>query len=383
MSGAHDIVTAFADRFGDVIPKVRGDYTEYWTDALGTDARRVGEVRTAKERLVDAQVLSTLLKPDHPATLVGTDDAWRDVLLTSEHTWGYYAPSAPFAKRVEAVKAGFFDDAADRSRALQAAALRQIERPDGDAVTVLNTLSFPRTGVVTIRSAAPGIIDEAGHDVPAQRVGNGDIAFLATNVPALGCKTYRMSPRPPVAPAGPCVASGNALRNGLVELTVDPATGDIDHLGFNGHEFVERNSPYRLNSYRYLHAGDPAANATGPTEVTVSVDEAGPLVASLLITSQAPTRWTRSPPPPRRVSTSRSHSTCPAARPAWTSPGASWCPRPSRSPVPTATGSRSSAGSTSPTTTTASPGPARRCRWSSSATSPPTSWAWAATPSSG
>ncbi len=287
ISDAHGIVTAFADKFDDLIPQVHGDYTEYWTDGLGSDARRVGEVRVAKERLVDSQVLATLLKPGHPATLAGTDDAWRDVMLASEHTWGYYVPSSPFAKRVEAVKASYFDGAADRSRALQTAALKSIERPDGDAITVINTLSFPRTGVVTIHSPAPGIVDDAGRDVPAQRLADGDLAFLAADVPALGCKSYHPSPRPAVAPAVGCVASGNALHNGPVDVILDPANGDIDRLNFNGHEFVNRDSPYRLNTYRYLRAGDAPDKATGPSAVTIAVKEAGPIVASLMVTSKA------------------------------------------------------------------------------------------------
>ena len=54
-----------------------------------------------------------------------------------------------------------------------------------------------------------------------------------------------------------------------------------------GHEFVNTNSPYALNSFRYLRGGDAPAKATGPTEVRISIKENGPVVASLLVESKA------------------------------------------------------------------------------------------------
>ena len=45
-----------------IIPEHRGDLTEYWTDGLGSDARRVGYNRIAKEDLVQAEMLWTMLR---------------------------------------------------------------------------------------------------------------------------------------------------------------------------------------------------------------------------------------------------------------------------------------------------------------------------------
>lgn len=105
IASAHDILTAYETKFGGIIPEVRGDYTEYWTDGLGSDALRVGYNRLAKERLVQAEMLWTMLQRTVPAPTAAINDAWRWVFLGSEHTWGYYNPASPHAKRVEQVKA--------------------------------------------------------------------------------------------------------------------------------------------------------------------------------------------------------------------------------------------------------------------------------------
>ena len=61
------------------------------------------------------------------------------------------------------------------------------------------------------------------------------------------------------------------LENTLVKVTVNPQTGDIASLvdKRSGHEFVDLNSPYALNSYRYLHGGNSTDKDTAPTDVVI------------------------------------------------------------------------------------------------------------------
>jgi len=40
ISSAHDIMQTIEKRYGDRLPEVRGDFSEYWTDGLGTAARQ-------------------------------------------------------------------------------------------------------------------------------------------------------------------------------------------------------------------------------------------------------------------------------------------------------------------------------------------------------
>lgn len=287
ISGAHDIMTAFEKKYGGIIPEVRSDYTEYWTDGLGTDARRTGYNRLAKERLIQAETLWTMLHgdSDSPAPVSVFNNAWRWVMLGSEHTWGYYNPDVPFAKHVEATKASYFENADKTSRQLLAQTVEPITKPGSETFAVLNSLSWNRTGLVTVQAAGGRVLDDQGAEVPSQRLTTGELAFLASEVPALGSRAYRVTPGGFTGPG--CKIVGNTLDNGLVKVTLNPQTGDIASLICNGHEFVDAKSPYSLNSYRYLLGADKPTQATGPTDVVIKVKETGPLVVSLVVESKA------------------------------------------------------------------------------------------------
>ena len=69
------------------LPVVEGDFTEYWTDGLGTAAGLIARNRNAKETLVQAEILWTMLHPGKPAPRKDFDEAWRYIALGTEHTW--------------------------------------------------------------------------------------------------------------------------------------------------------------------------------------------------------------------------------------------------------------------------------------------------------
>ena len=66
---------------------MRGDFTPYWEDGAGSSAHETAINRNAAERLVQAETLLAMLNPaKYPAEQFA--DAWRNVLLYDEHTWG-------------------------------------------------------------------------------------------------------------------------------------------------------------------------------------------------------------------------------------------------------------------------------------------------------
>ena len=54
---ATEIMQTFEKRWGDKLPELKGDFTEYWTDGLGSSAEKTGEARVVKEHLVQAEIL--------------------------------------------------------------------------------------------------------------------------------------------------------------------------------------------------------------------------------------------------------------------------------------------------------------------------------------
>ena len=84
---ASEMFAEFERRHGASIPEVRGDFTGYWEDGAASTARETARSRAAAGRLVQAEALWSILgKVGFPE---GKDDeAWRQVVLFSEHTWG-------------------------------------------------------------------------------------------------------------------------------------------------------------------------------------------------------------------------------------------------------------------------------------------------------
>ena len=291
ISGSNEVLNAYEDKYASIIPEVKGDYTEYWTDGLGTDAKRVGMNRYAKERLVQTETLWPMLYRDQKAPVAEFYDSWHFVLLGAEHTWGYKDPKVPLAKEVEATKASYFENAARTSLDLLKKTLQPIEKQGTNSFAVLNTLSWKRSSIVTLSAeqskVGERITDANGKVVPSQRLTTGELVFMAGDVPALGSSLYRVS-KGDASGSTKGKPGENRISNDLITVTIDPASGAIKSLkDLSGHEFADQKSPFQVNSYRYLHGADSASKAAAPVNTQITVKEKGPLVNSILITSKA------------------------------------------------------------------------------------------------
>lgn len=82
-----ELFQQFEKRYAARIPTARGDFTPYWEDGAASTARETAVNRAAAERLAQAETLWALLKPKaYPDRAFY--EAWRNVLLYDEHTWG-------------------------------------------------------------------------------------------------------------------------------------------------------------------------------------------------------------------------------------------------------------------------------------------------------
>ncbi|HIU54990.1 MAG TPA: glycosyl hydrolase, partial [Candidatus Gallibacteroides avistercoris] len=286
---ATEMMQAF-EKYADQIPSLQGDYTEYWTDGLGSSAEKTGESREVKERLVQAEILWSILQPDkeEPGDLIG--EAWRNIILSTEHTWAYMAPAQqPISDNILKTKLGYFDKAKELTDQVMNMAYKQIEDTSSDIVTVFNTNTWEQSGLVTlskeIADTYQSLQDADGKEVICQKLSSGELVFMAENVPALGCKTFKL--RKEALPNRSWKSSGTTLNNGIVKVTVDPTTGDVINLVYKGEEFVDAESLSALNSFRYLEGGNNSARALKDTEIQVSVGEQDELVNSLIVTSKA------------------------------------------------------------------------------------------------
>jgi hypothetical protein len=286
----------FESRYGNVLPVYRGDYTPYWEDGAASSARETALNRASGERLVQAETLWSIRNPA-PFPAADFQNAWRDALLYSEHTWGAHnsisQPDLPFVQEQWRVKQGFALEADRASRDL----LRRASDTTGPgeipgAVEVFNTSSWPRTDLVTVPAelSATGdlVVDERGKAVLSQRLSNGDLVFLASDVSPFSASRFHIQP-------GSCPTHGMAraeptrLISSDFFVLLDEQTGVIKHLFGRkvGRELVDTNYGGGLNDYLYL----PGADVNGVQrngKPKIAIKENGPLVASLLIESDAP-----------------------------------------------------------------------------------------------
>ena len=304
IASAHDIMQRFDQRYGDRLPVVKGDFSEYWNDGGGTAARETRMSRNAKERLVQAETLWPMLQPQASAPRADLDEAWRNILLCTEHTYTYENPSEPyFQDAIWKMKQRYFQEAEDRSQKLldealapatdkSNGALGPVEGPSKGGVAVFNTQSWPHGGLVTLSPAESQtgnrIQDDRGQEVPSQRLSTGALAFFAADVPAFGSRHYRVV-QGAAYRGSSLVVADTVLDNGKVRVVLDRASGNVIHLieRATGREFVDASVNLGVNAFRWQPARG-AGDARPDSVVAVTVAQSGPLVGELRVTSRAP-----------------------------------------------------------------------------------------------
>lgn len=293
ISGAREILDAYEKKYHAIIPQYHGDFTECWTNGLGSDAASVGEGRIAKENLVQAEMLWSML-PQHEVPAKKIDAAWENSLLSAEHTWGAQDSHSVLAQQVEKIKAGYFSNALRESNELIAEATAKYRDTTAQGFSVINTLSWERDAVVTLTptqsAAGDKVVDEHNKPVSSQRLSTGELIFMAQRVPALGSRYYKVVAGKS-ADATNLVVTSTTLKNDQLSLQLDPVTGNIRSVKSltNGYEYVD--STVGLNSYHYVtgvyNGKSSPAKPSSTYNTAISIKENGPLLVSLMIGSKA------------------------------------------------------------------------------------------------
>lgn len=300
--GGHEIMFMIEEKYGKDLPVVKGDYTEYWTDGLGTAARLTAMNRNAKERVSQAETLWSMLADGHAAPRDEMDEAWRYIIWGSEHTWCFENPSEPFFQEaIWKVKQSYFQEAEDRSIMVLDEALAPVtdksdgglgpkDGPSNGGVAVFNTHTWNQDGIVTLsaKESSKGnrVIDENGNSVLSQRLSTGELVFFAKNVPALGSAHYRVVEGESV-PLGSCAIHGTTLENEFLSVRIDGKTGNIVSVQKKGeqYDYIDASVDGGANSFSWLPANKDMPHAD--TVTAISVVENGPFVVELKIDSKA------------------------------------------------------------------------------------------------
>ena len=297
ISTTSDAFATLEKQHGHQLPQFKGDLTPYWEDGAGSSASETRMNRGAAERLVQAATLSAILAPE-VYNSADFNVAWRNVLLYSEHTWGAWNSVSdsenPFVTQQWQVKRQFAVDAENESKRLFDRALdAYASEKNSPNVDVHNTCSWPRTEVIVIskeRSLGKDHVkNEHGASVPSQRLSTGELAFLAEKVPPLGSASFHLSAAAPHVPAKRVTVLDGVLDNGIVRAKVDSKSGNIVELTSNKspRNLLDTSRDETINQYLFLEGKDTSTVSTSEP-VRIAIEEAGPLVATILIESSAP-----------------------------------------------------------------------------------------------
>ncbi len=290
-----EVFRAFEKRYADKIPVVSGDFTPYWENGACSSARETALNRMAAERLVQAETLAAMLgaRP-YPAGQFA--EAWRNVILYDEHTWGAYnsisEPDLPFVKDQWKIKQAFALDADAQSQKLLAAALAA----PGGARAAGGRGRAEHVGLDADRSGRPQQGNECcRRHCHRARWQAGPLAAAFHGRARLPCTKRARLGRPAIhdrrgrgCRVGKCEGHGQRVSTPAVSVQLDPASGAIVSLhSGGGPELCDTKSGVGMNRYYYV-VGDKVKEPQPAGPAKVAVKDSGPLVASLLVESDAP-----------------------------------------------------------------------------------------------
>jgi alpha-mannosidase len=288
-----EMMEKFDSIYHKIIPVYSGDYSPYWEDGAASTAKELAITKQTSNRLNQSEILNTMIdakKYDEEQFY----KAWRDVVMFEEHTWGSWNsisdPDNPFTTSQWNYKKAFATDGEDRSKKLLQNIISTPSNSSNEIYEVYNTSSWDRTDLAFLTNEESGgrnaVIDKDNHICLSQILSDGSLVFLATNIPALGSKKYRLVQANSFK--SDLKINQNVLENEFLKVTVNPENGSIQSIirKDDNQELVD-NKQGGINQYLYVPGRDPS-KAVSTKNVSIHIKEKGPLIVSLLIESAAP-----------------------------------------------------------------------------------------------
>lgn len=261
--------------FGSELPTYKGDMGPYWEDGIGADAAPAALDRQNQSDALSSEIVSTSaheMNPEFHLPKAETEDAWNNILLFAEHTWGAgnsisQPDSDQAVKQLEvkdnyATQAHFeLEDITNRSLYQLA---HQIQVP-GRTIVVFNGLNWKRNALIeTDLRKVEELVDLTTHQkVPLEimsdmsKEGFVHVRFLASDLPSVGYKCFQVRTVSNPAPTASSPEQNPVIENRYYRITIDLQSGAIQSI-FDKElerELVDKASPYRFGQYLYVTGG--------------------------------------------------------------------------------------------------------------------------------
>ena len=267
--------------FSDIASQVRpgqikafsGDGNNEWVDEDATDAWALGIARRQDEFIPTAEKFSTIANALAGGGYPWTDiyQAYHRILTWHEHTDGtdFLNDEAGRGQHYETEKAEdremvtesreFAEHALNASLPKLTGIIKTVSERN---IVVFNPLAWKRTDVVHVPAEALGVDSQlvdgsTGKPVAHQILPDGQVVFVAENVPSTGYKTFSIQHGSSPRSSEP----GNAdfLESRFYRIQFDHATGAITSIRDKelNQELVDSAAPQRFNEYLYERYESP------------------------------------------------------------------------------------------------------------------------------
>ena len=203
--------------YGAQLPTYKGDMGPYWEDGIGSDAYYAAKDRKNQSDALSSEIVSTaahVMNPRFHLPKAETQDAWSNILLFAEHTWGagnsISQPDSDEAVKQLAVKDNYaiqahfeLEDITNRSLYQLA---HEIQIP-GRTIVVFNGLNWKRNALIeTDLRKSEEIVDLTTHQIIPREVMSDTenffhVRFLASDLPSVGYKCFQIRSVSNPAPA--------------------------------------------------------------------------------------------------------------------------------------------------------------------------------------
>ncbi|MDO8540482.1 MAG: glycoside hydrolase family 38 C-terminal domain-containing protein [Opitutaceae bacterium] len=285
-------------KYGPMLPILSGDLNNFSADYSTIDPESQGWKRRAARLLPLAEGLGALATDADPGYFLspsGIDRIYTRMFDYDEHSWPTLPPAtdpqlfnANWVKKHEARR---LFDATEKAFGKTAAAFaRNIATGDGESFAVFNPLAHTRTDLVRMGADYSAVTDmQTGRQIPCQNIGDGNVVFLANDVPAYGYKLYRVERTIARAASTSNLAAGeDSLSNQYYDIDFDPKTGAIKSIWDKelDRELLSQAGPYQGNQMVYVRAKTGVSKALEqhlPKNVKRKDRQAGPVAASYTV----------------------------------------------------------------------------------------------------
>ncbi len=280
----------FEKRYGDQIPSISGAFTGYWEDGAASSALETSINRLAAAKINTAGALM-VMNNNTGFSYEKFDEAWRNVLLFDEHTWGSWnsisEPESEFTLSQWAKKKSFATEALKQSNLLIDVSTAAASAGDGNPVRgieVINPHSWSMSGLITVPDMLKvegfKVIEKSGKQIPSQRLNSGEIVFVAKDVPPFASKIYSFEKEEGNTAKPETIV--NQIENNNFILKIDPITGSVESLTdkYRNIDLADKSGMPGLNTYYYV-AGRSPENRSSVSGAKIEVVENGPVVKTI------------------------------------------------------------------------------------------------------